>query len=75
MGVSKPADALEVMRRLEKLYPGAHIALVFTNPLELLVATSLLLVRQTRLLRIKTASPDAIWQDWKKLILPKSAVQ
>jgi endonuclease-3 len=41
MTASKPADAMEVMRRLEKLYPGARIALNYSNPLELLMATIL----------------------------------
>ncbi len=41
MIASKPADALEVIRRLEKLFPGARIVLKFSNPLELLVATIL----------------------------------
>jgi endonuclease-3 len=37
----KPADALEVIRRLEKAYPNARIGLLFSNPLELLVAVIL----------------------------------
>jgi endonuclease-3 len=41
MTATKPSDALEVMRRLEKLYPKTRIALNFSNPLELLVATIL----------------------------------
>jgi endonuclease-3 len=41
MTAAKAANALEVMRRLEKLYPKARIALKFSNPLELLVATIL----------------------------------
>lgn len=41
MAASKTADVLEVMHRLEKLYPGARIVLNFSNPLELLVATIL----------------------------------
>ena len=41
MTAIKAANALEVMRRLEKLYPKAKIALNFSNPLELLVATIL----------------------------------
>jgi len=36
-----PADAAEVIKRLEKEYPGASIALKHANPLELLVATIL----------------------------------
>ena len=35
------ADAIEVFKRLEKLYPDAHIALKFSNPLELMVAVML----------------------------------
>lgn len=35
------ADIEEVLRRLEKAYPGARIALEFSNPLELLVAAVL----------------------------------
>jgi len=39
---NKPlAQADEVIKRLEKQYPGAHIALGFSSPLELLVATVL----------------------------------
>ena len=41
MTTTKPANALEVIKRLEKLYPDARIALNFSNPLELLVATIL----------------------------------
>jgi len=41
MNKAKPAEATEVTRRLEKEYPGARIALKFSNPLELLVATVL----------------------------------
>ncbi len=41
MTTTKPANALEVIKRLEKLYPDARIALNFFNPLELLVATIL----------------------------------
>ena len=41
MTAAKAADALEVMRRLERAYPHARIALNFSNPLELLVATIL----------------------------------
>jgi endonuclease III len=41
MTANKPADALQVMKRLAKLYPDAKIALNFSNPLELLVATIL----------------------------------
>ena len=36
-----PASAGEVIKRLKKIYPGAHIALNYSNPLELLVATIL----------------------------------
>ncbi len=36
-----PAQAAEVIKRLEKEYPGASIALEQSNPLELLVATIL----------------------------------
>ncbi len=36
-----PAQAAEVIKRLEKEYPGASIALKHANPLELLVATIL----------------------------------
>lgn len=38
---TKPAEATEVTRRLEQEYPAAKIALKFSNPLELLVATVL----------------------------------
>lgn len=41
MNKTKPAEATEVIRRLEREYPGARIALKFSNPLELLVATVL----------------------------------
>ena len=41
MNNAKPAEATEVIRRLERGYPGARIALNFSNPLELLVATVL----------------------------------
>ena len=42
MAVKKPpADAAEVIKRLEKEYPGASIALEHASPLELLVATIL----------------------------------
>jgi endonuclease-3 len=41
MTAKKAAEANEVIRRLEKSYPQAHIALRFSNPLELLVATIL----------------------------------
>jgi endonuclease-3 len=41
MTATKAADAIEVMHRLEWVYPNARIALNFTNPLELLVATIL----------------------------------
>ncbi|MBA7677355.1 Endonuclease III [subsurface metagenome] len=36
-----PTQADEVIKRLERQYPGAHIALRFSSPLELLVATVL----------------------------------
>jgi endonuclease-3 len=39
--VIKAVDAKEVMHRLERAYPEARIALNFSNPLELLVATIL----------------------------------
>jgi endonuclease-3 len=38
---AKKSRALKVVRTLEKAYPDAKIALEFTNPLELLVATIL----------------------------------
>ena len=41
MTATKAADAVEVMRRLERVYPHARIALNFSSPLELLVATIL----------------------------------
>jgi endonuclease-3 len=41
MTANKAADAVEVMRRLERVYPRARIALNFSSPLELLVATIL----------------------------------
>jgi endonuclease III len=41
MAVNKAADAAEVMHRLERVYPHPRIALNFSNPLELLVATIL----------------------------------
>lgn len=41
MNSTKPAEATEVIRRLAKEYPGAKIALKFSDPLELLVATVL----------------------------------
>ena len=41
MNRARLAEATEVIRRLEKEYPGARIALNFSNPLELLVATAL----------------------------------
>lgn len=41
MTATKAADAVEVMRRLERVYPRAQIALNFSSPLELLVATIL----------------------------------
>jgi endonuclease-3 len=42
MAVKKPpANAAEVIKRLEKEYPGASIALGHSSPLELLVATIL----------------------------------
>ena len=41
MTATKAADAVEVMRSLERVYPHARIALSFSNPLELLVATIL----------------------------------
>ncbi len=36
-----PARADEVIKRLKECYPQARIALEYTNPLELLVATIL----------------------------------
>jgi len=41
MMVTKAANAIEVMHRLERVYPHARIALNFSNPLELLAATIL----------------------------------
>lgn len=41
MARTQAADAVEVMKRLERVYPSARIALNFSNPLELLVATIL----------------------------------
>ncbi|RJO62856.1 MAG: endonuclease III [Dehalococcoidia bacterium] len=41
MSVTRADDAIEVMQRLERVYPHARIALNFSNPLELLVATIL----------------------------------
>lgn len=41
MTITKPAEAAEVIRRLEAEYPDARIALNYSNPLELLVATVL----------------------------------
>jgi len=37
----KMAESAEIIRRLEEEYPGARIALNYSNPLELLVATIL----------------------------------
>ena len=41
MTTDKPVEAAEVIRRLEAEYPDAKIALNYSNPLELLVATML----------------------------------
>ncbi len=41
MTAAKAADATEALHRLERVYPRARIALNFSNPLELLVATIL----------------------------------
>ncbi len=41
MANTKPAEATEVISRLEAEYPGARIALRYSNSLELLVATML----------------------------------
>lgn len=41
MVIKKPAEIAEVIRRLEAEYPDSEIALGFSNPLELLVATIL----------------------------------
>ncbi len=41
VNMSKTVDATEVIRRLEEEYPDAKIALNYSNPLELLVATVL----------------------------------
>ena len=41
MTAARPAEAGEVIQRLERVYPHARIALHFSNPLELLVATIL----------------------------------
>jgi endonuclease-3 len=41
MTPTKPAEAGEVLKRLQRVYPHARIALNFSNPLELLVATIL----------------------------------
>ena len=41
MASTRAADAVEVIRRLERVYPHPQIALNFSNPLELLVATIL----------------------------------
>ena len=41
MVIKKTAEIAEVIRRLEAEYPDAEIALGFSNPLELLVATIL----------------------------------
>jgi len=37
----KPDNTIEIMQRLERAYPHARIALNFSNPLELLIATIL----------------------------------
>ena len=39
--MNRKVEAIEVIRRLEQEYPGAKIALEFSDPLELLVATVL----------------------------------
>lgn len=39
--MTKPVNSDEIIRRLEKAYPDAKIALKFSNPVELLVATIL----------------------------------
>lgn len=41
MDKTKSAEATEVIRRLKREYPGARIALKFSDPMELLVATIL----------------------------------
>lgn len=41
ISIAKPAEAAQVIKRLEKEYPDARIALNYSNPLELLVATVL----------------------------------
>ena len=41
MAIMKPDNTIEIMQRLERAYPHARIALNFSNPLELLIATIL----------------------------------
>lgn len=41
IAMHRTAEALQLLRRLEKAYPDAHCALLFKNPWQLLVATIL----------------------------------
>ncbi len=41
MAIMKPDNTIEIMQRLDRAYPHARIALNFSNPLELLIATIL----------------------------------
>lgn len=51
----KPADVIETITRLKKAYPRSHIALKFTNPLELL--TAVILSAQTTDVAINSLTP------------------
>lgn len=53
--VTKPADAIEVIKRLKRAYPRSRIALNFSSPLELLVAT--ILSAQTTDVAVNSLTP------------------
>lgn len=57
--------APEVIRRLEKAYPDAKVALAFTNPLEMLVATILSAQSTDANVNRVTQGPDGLFAKYR----------
>ncbi|HEX9377898.1 MAG TPA: endonuclease III [Actinomycetota bacterium] len=65
---SSPARerAPEIVRRLSEAYPDAHVALKFTNPLEMLVATILSAQCTDERVNMVTQGPKGLFAKYRK---------
>jgi endonuclease III len=59
------ARAPVVIRRLERAYPDAHVALRFTNPLEMLVSTILSAQCTDERVNMVTQGPDGLFAKYR----------